>query len=151
MNSICHEELPKGKSLVKLMMKWQVVEKEVLGGGIEKYLKVGCPNCSYLKENLLRNGWNSYAAHYIACVGKSNLPSLIAEKTNANPSSLVLHDPRTEPSRDEKCHFVIATDTQKSTHMWLQLITLKSMPLWDVECEWMRKKSNILTQSAPKS
>ena len=89
MSSTCHQELPKGKSLVKLMTKWNVFEKEVLGGTMEKYLKVECPHCSYVKENLLRNGWNNYAAHYVACVGRRNLGKLIAEKKNPKTSSLI--------------------------------------------------------------
>ena len=33
MSSICNNDVPKGKKLVQLMMKWEVIEKEVLGGG----------------------------------------------------------------------------------------------------------------------
>ena len=109
------------------MMKWHVVEKEVLGGTMERYLKIKCPHCSYVRENLLRNGWNNYAAHYVACVGRSNLCELVAEDKKNNNKYLVVHDSRTDPQSDHKSHFVIATDKQKSTHMRLQLFTLKNM------------------------
>ena len=72
-------------------MKWSIFDKEVLGGGMEKYLKVECPNCAYKKENLLRNGWNNYAAHYVACVGKNNLAKLVAEEQKPTTSALVIH------------------------------------------------------------
>ena len=138
MSSTCHQELPKGKSLVKLMMKWNVFDKEVLGGTMEKYLKVECSHCSYTKENLLRNGWNNYAAHYVACVGKSNLGKLVSQEQKPTTSTLVIRTSRTDPQSDHKSHFVIATDKQKSTHMWLQMIVLKNMAIKGVECELTR-------------
>ena len=83
--------LPKGKELVQLMMKWEIVNKEEIGGQIQNYIKVQCTNYDYQKEKILKGGWNNYATHYTTCVGITNLAELVARKklTNDTKRNLV--------------------------------------------------------------
>ena len=80
MDDLNNDALPKGKELVKLMMTWKIIVKELFGGAVEKYLQVQCLNCSYYKEKPTRHGWNNYASHYTACVGRENIAQLVARQ-----------------------------------------------------------------------
>ena len=41
-----------------------IIEKEVFGGTVEKFVKTQCPNCGYNRKKLLKRGWNNYANPY---------------------------------------------------------------------------------------
>ena len=93
----------------------EVIDKEMLGGAVKKYIKVECPNCSYFKENPLKNGWSNYANHYTACVGKGNVPALVACQivvVNDSIIALVLYGPFTPESKSNSNSFIIDTDKQ---------------------------------------
>ena len=93
--------LPKGKELVQLMMKWEIVNKEEIGGKIQNYIKAQCSNCDYQREKILKGGWNNYANHYTTCVGINNLAELVARKrlTNDTTRSLVQYNPQSQSNK----------------------------------------------------
>ena len=129
-------KLPVGKELCKLMMDWEIYDQECFGGKVEKHVRISCPNCTCKKCNLLSNGWTNYTAHYKSCVGENNLEELVRLQQRKLENENILVGNATSASL--KSHFVVATEEQKSTHMWLQFMCLKNMSIISVQCEIMR-------------
>ena len=151
MDSSVSLAIPKGKELVQLMMKWEILEQEDLGGTVNKAVKVQCPNCAYSKTQLMKYGWTNFAQHYINCVGKDKKGELVHQKrrieeenicsvVNESNGAIVQH--LSPSNKSDALHFVVATDKQKSTHMWLKLVCLKNLPLSNIECPVYRHLSN---------
>ena len=143
MDDLNTDILSKGKELLKLMMKWKTIDKDIFfGGAVEKYLQVKCPNCSYYKENPSRHYWNNYASHYTACVGRANIAELVACQigfVNGTVTTTVpINHPNHTNQRDTS-NFIITIGKQKSTNMWLKLICLKNLLLNSVKCPIMRE------------
>ncbi len=117
--------------------------QEVLKGVHEKFLRVKYTHCSYVEENLLTNGWSNDAQHYPRCVGVNNLSRLVSEQLRRNKET------ETKTNSKDIIPFIIATDAQKSTHMWLKMVTSKNQSFADIECPLMQSsKKNAETKSA---
>jgi hypothetical protein len=141
--------MPRGKDLVHLCMKWEITDVEELGGKVLKYLKIECTNCDGYKYcRRLSNGYTNPVNHYASCVGsKESLEEVVSRHR---------HLAQENKDRDEgdkvsvgAHHFTVVSDAQRSTHMWLTLITLKNMAIGDVECPIQRASvKHVATKSS---
>jgi hypothetical protein len=121
--------LPGGKELVQLLMSYEIYEREVLGGQVKKYVKVTCPNCNvYKKNNPVSQGWTNYATHFSACVGSSEKLGKLVYERNLLQKEEGEGDMKKQTASTASQHVTVPSDKERSTSMWLQLITLKNMP-----------------------